>query len=107
MKRLILIRHAKSSWDDDELADIDRPLSERGLRTLPIVGRWLSKHVEPVEAVVSSPAIRAVSTARALTEAWPAEQPVAVDPSLYTFNETTLLHWLFSRKETSLALVGP
>lgn len=107
MKRLLLIRHAKSSWEDDELSDFDRPLSERGLRTLPLVGKWLAEHVTPVESIQTSPAIRAVSTARSLAEYWPPNlPPVGVDSALYTFNETTVFHWLIHRREESLALVG-
>ncbi|TIQ19396.1 MAG: histidine phosphatase family protein, partial [Mesorhizobium sp.] len=42
-KQLLLLRHAKSSWDDPDLIDFDRPLSGRGLRAAPLVGRELVK----------------------------------------------------------------
>src|SRR5438477_578170 len=43
MKRLLLMRHAKSSWADASLADFDRPLNERGLKAAPLVGRFMRR----------------------------------------------------------------
>ncbi|WP_111430491.1 histidine phosphatase family protein [Rhodobacteraceae bacterium DSL-40] len=55
MKRLILMRHAKSSWSDPEQKDIDRPLNKRGLRDAPAMGKWLAgKGYMPDQALVSS-----------------------------------------------------
>lgn len=63
MKRIYLVRHAKSSWDNSDLRDIERPLNERGLKDAPFMGKLLrSKGVQP-DLMVSSPAIRALSTA--------------------------------------------
>ena len=45
MKRLYVMRHAKSSWDDASLADYDRPLNERGLRRPPMMGRLIERGV--------------------------------------------------------------
>ncbi len=64
MKTLYLVRHAKSSWKDASLADIDRPLNKRGLRDAPFMGTLLKgRGVEP-DRLVSSPANRALSTAK-------------------------------------------
>ena len=41
--RLILTRHAKSGWDDPDLEDFDRPLTERGRRSAAAIGRWLGR----------------------------------------------------------------
>src|SRR5689334_6927644 len=55
MKRLYLLRHAKSSWEDESLADHDRPLSARGRRAAYAVGRYLREHgIEPELVLCSS-----------------------------------------------------
>ncbi|MFC3614596.1 SixA phosphatase family protein [Lutimaribacter marinistellae] len=43
-RTLILTRHAKSSWDNPDLADFDRPLNKRGRKSAPLVGAWLTEH---------------------------------------------------------------
>ena len=63
MKTLYLVRHAKSSWENTNMRDIERPLNERGLHDAPIMAKLLrSKGVQP-DLLVSSPAIRAMTTA--------------------------------------------
>ena len=63
MKTFYLIRHAKSSWEDMSLSDFDRPLNGRGLRDAPMMAKMLAdKGVKP-DAIVSSPANRAFTTA--------------------------------------------
>ncbi len=63
MKTFYLVRHAKSSWDNGDLKDIERPLNERGLKDAPFMAKMMkSKGVEP-DLIVSSPAIRALTTA--------------------------------------------
>lgn len=63
MKTLLLIRHAKSDWNDPSLPDFDRPLNERGKRDAPAMGqRLLDKEVK-IDAFISSPAKRARKTA--------------------------------------------
>ncbi len=66
MKRLVLCRHAKSSWKDPSLADLDRPLNRRGKRDAPLMGERLAARGIMPDAVVSSPARRARKTARHL-----------------------------------------
>ena len=63
MKTLFLIRHAKSSWDDPELPDKDRPLNDRGKRDAPKMGERLAKRDVKPDLILSSPAIRALRTA--------------------------------------------
>jgi len=64
MKQLLLIRHAKSSWDFIDTNDFDRPLNNRGLRDAPTMAkRLVEKKIAP-DALISSPAKRAISTAR-------------------------------------------
>ena len=69
MKALYIIRHAKSSWDDDRLSDFDRPLNERGKRDAPSMGKRLKERDVVPDMVLSSPAKRALSTAKKITNA--------------------------------------
>jgi len=74
MRRLILMRHAKSSWSDPGRRDLDRPLNKRGRRGAAAIGGWLRRHgYRPDLALVSS-ARRAQETwAGVVGEAGPAE----------------------------------
>jgi phosphohistidine phosphatase len=69
MKTLILVRHAKSSWKDASLADRDRPLNKRGKRDAPEMGRRLAARGGAPDLMVSSPATRALATARIIADA--------------------------------------
>lgn len=62
MKRLYLLRHAKSSWDDPGLADHDRPLSGRGRRAADAIGRHLRAHAIEPELVLCSSSMRTRET---------------------------------------------
>src|SRR5688572_28551819 len=62
LKRLILIRHAKSSWDSPALSDFDRPLNKRGEQDAPRMGRQLKEKEFAIDLFISSPAKRALTT---------------------------------------------
>jgi phosphohistidine phosphatase len=64
MKTLLLVRHAKSSWDDPSLSDFDRPLNDRGKRDAPVMIHRLLDNKVKIDAFFSSPAKRASRTAR-------------------------------------------
>ena len=64
MKNLLLIRHAKSSWNDPSLNDLDRTLNKRGKRDAPAMGRWLMEKNLVPDLILSSPAKRALKTAK-------------------------------------------
>jgi len=68
MKQLLLIRHAKSSWDDPALSDFDRPLNERGKRDAPTMAKRLADKKVKIDAFVSSPAKRAKQTTKHFTK---------------------------------------
>ena len=61
-KRLLLLRHAKSSWDDPALADHDRPLAPRGRRAAKLIGEHLRENQIVVSLVLCSSARRARDT---------------------------------------------
>ena len=63
MKRIYLVRHAKSSWAQMDLNDFDRPLNERGQKDAPVMAERLYKKKIEIDALISSPAVRAKNTA--------------------------------------------
>jgi phosphohistidine phosphatase len=67
-KELLLVRHAKSSWDDPYLDDHDRPLNERGLRNAPEMGKRLQEWSIRPDVWISSTALRAITTAESMAE---------------------------------------
>ena len=67
-KELLLVRHAKSSWDDPYLDDHDRPLNERGLRNAPEMGKRLQGSGIRPDVWISSTALRAITTAEIISE---------------------------------------
>ena len=69
MKNLYLTRHAKSSWGNPGLADIDRPLNGRGKKAAPLMGKLIVDKGEKPELLISSPANRAFSTAKVFASA--------------------------------------
>ena len=64
MKSLILVRHAKSDWNDATLSDRQRPLNERGERDAPLMGQRLIGHGIRPSLIIASPAVRAWTTAK-------------------------------------------
>lgn len=92
MKRLVLIRHAKSSWKHPELADFDRPLNQRGRQDAPMMGERLLKRALHPDVIVSSPALRARQTAEAIAArlALPVQQ-LLFRPEIYEAESNTLL----------------
>ncbi|HEX2608301.1 MAG TPA: histidine phosphatase family protein [Flavisolibacter sp.] len=68
MKTLILVRHAKSSWNDPGVSDIDRPLNDRGKKDAPEMAERLKAKGISIDLLVSSPAKRARKTAKLFAE---------------------------------------
>lgn len=64
MKKLFVIRHAKSSWEELGQSDFERPLNDRGLRDAPKMAKRLSDKDFHLDVLVSSPAVRAYETAK-------------------------------------------
>ena len=84
MKNLLIIRHAKSSWDNITQRDFDRPLNDRGNRDAPIMAKRILKRGADIDAFVSSPANRAFTTATYFAEAYNVKKKnIIVIDSLY------------------------
>ena len=83
MKQLLLLRHAKSSWDDPALADFDRPLAPRGLKAAPRVGRELTRRDWLPDLSLVSPALRTRETWRLVSAELPARVPAEFAEALF------------------------
>lgn len=83
MKKLLLVRHAKSSWEDFSQSDHNRPLDKRGLEEAPMMGqRLLKKQIIP-ELIVSSTAYRAEATAKLLAKELNLLDKITTDSNIY------------------------
>jgi phosphohistidine phosphatase len=80
LKRLTLLRHAKSSWDNPGLGDFERPLNKRGQRDAPLMGRYLADQGILFDLLMVSPATRARMTAEVIAE------QLEIDRERLTFN---------------------
>src|SRR4029434_4144362 len=93
MKTLFLIRHAKSSWDDSALPDKDRPLDDRGNRDAPRMGKRLAERDVKPDLILSSPAMRALTTAEIIAKKLDYKRKnIVVDDRLYAGEADDLLN---------------
>jgi len=93
MKTLIIVRHAKSSWDDAHLPDIARPLNERGERDAPRMANRLKEKNFGAHTVISSPAVRALTTCHVFVDilGFPKER-VQTSKELYHAGDEMILN---------------
>ena len=92
MKTLYLLRHAKSSWDFEELSDQDRPLNNRGRKDAPMMGRELMSREVTLDLIVSSPAVRALTTATLVAKELEYDpEKIAVEEDIYKADKHELL----------------
>ena len=91
MKRLYLVRHAKSDWRAPSASDHDRPLAKRGTRAAKLMGRFLTAAGQEPDAVVTSSAMRARSTVELMAAAGDWSCPVRVTRALYLSHPDSVL----------------
>lgn len=92
MKTLFLIRHAKSSRDDSTLPDRERPLEARGEREVATMSRRLSQRHEKPDLIISSPAVRALATAKVIAEGLDYKlKGIVIDERLYAATAHALI----------------
>lgn len=91
MKTLFILRHAKSSWNDDALTDLERPLNERGLGTAPFVGTLMKERSMMPDRIISSPAVRARQTAELVCQASGSDAAISYDERIYEAGVGTLV----------------
>lgn len=91
-KRLLLIRHAKSSWKDSNLADFERPLNSRGKRDAPFMGELLNKRNIYPDLIITSYAERAKRTAQIIAgKLGYSDEKLIIDERLYEANYKDIL----------------
>ena len=91
MKRLYLLRHAKSGWDGPEQDDFDRPLSRRGRRSAPLMGRYMRNLGYAPSIALCSPARRTQETWDLVRDALESGTTEEMRPELYHPAPRTLL----------------
>jgi phosphohistidine phosphatase len=92
MKTLVLVRHAKSAWGDPSLSDHDRPLNDRGRRDAPEMARRLRERGVVPDAIRSSTALRARTTAEAMADEFGlSAEALVLDERLYGSGPDTIL----------------
>lgn len=92
MKKLYLIRHAKSSWEHPEQPDMLRPLNEQGQIDGHELSQWLNEQDPKIDLILSSPAVRAHETAKifAKTLEYP-ENKIQINELIYDANVDDLI----------------
>lgn len=88
---LILMRHAKSDWGDESLADHDRPLGRRGRRDAPRMADWLVEIDRVPDLILSSSSQRTRETVALMMEQWSVEPTVSFNRSLYLSSPEAIL----------------
>ena len=100
MKTLVIVRHAKSSWENAGFSDHQRPLSKRGLKDAPIMGARLAEWGPPVDRVISSSAVRALTTAELITHEmglpW---DEIQIEDALYHASEEDMIDLINEQDE--------
>ena len=97
--KLLLLRHAKSSWSLDGLADSDRPLNGRGQEASRAMGNYIANHDLLPDVIISSPAVRARETVAGLDKQWSGSVPVFFEPAIYGAAACELLYCIQAQAE--------
>ncbi|MEM8992561.1 MAG: histidine phosphatase family protein [Pseudomonadota bacterium] len=90
MKKLILLRHAKSSWSDPALEDHDRPLNDRGKAAAPVIARWLAEKAHLPDTVLCSSSKRTRQTVKRMRNEIPTLPEPLIDEQLYHASPKTM-----------------
>ncbi len=109
MKKLYIIRHAKSSWSDPKAHDFDRKLNKRGKRDAPFMGSRLARYSVFPDAIYSSPAKRAKRTAQTIAKKIDfSRKRIIFDEQLYHTSSIQLLSYVQKIPDTvdTVFLVG-
>ena len=104
--KLILIRHAKSAWDDPLADDHARVLNDRGRASASAVGRWLAENGHTPDEVLSSDSARTRETVALIGPELPAAPKVSFLPQLYHAAPEVLMDTLMGGRGASVALVA-
>ena len=108
MKTLFVLRHAKSSWDNPDWSDFERPLNSRGLDAARFIGGLIYERRLAPQIIISSPAKRAKQTAVLVKEIAEISKPVVFDERIYEASPLTLFNLIreFDEKYKSVLIIG-
>jgi phosphohistidine phosphatase len=106
MKKLLLVRHAKSSWNDMSQQDFDRPLNDRGHRDAPRMAARLLKDEVSIDTFLSSPAVRALTTAQYFAKAYDVKKKNILEEAALYHPEPEVFFDIISRLDDSSKCVA-
>lgn len=108
MKNLLIMRHAKSSWEFTNLSDHDRSLNDRGKRDAPRMGKVLLKERLIPQLIISSSAARARSTAEKVAKMSRYNGEISIDSSLYRAGSSAYMNALrrLTNQTDTVLIVG-
>ena len=106
MKRLILTRHAKSSWDDPLTPDHDRPLNDRGKAAAADLGQWLASRGHVPGEVLCSDALRTRKTFSGIAPALPGTPVLELKPALYHAGPDVMMAVLRHASADTVMMIG-
>lgn len=102
LKKILVMRHAKSSWNHGSLKDFDRPLNERGMKDAPRMGKYLKEQGIIPDQLIGSPAVRAKQTLLKLSDELGFDhEKIIWDEDLYFRSSLSYIHALNRMKEQS------
>ena len=102
---LILMRHAKSAWDDPLADDFDRTLNDRGRKSCKLIANWLVQHGHLPDKVIVSSARRTVETWERMAPTMPETATMESSPALYLAGPEIILNVLKSRKAPTQMII--
>lgn len=104
--RLILTRHAKSSWDNANQPDHERPLNARGRKAATALGEWLETRGYVPKLILCSTATRTIETCQLMTQAMAEAPPVEYVKELYHAGAEQMLEVLAGFEATDILMIG-
>ena len=105
MKTLLVLRHAKSSWEEPGIDDHDRPLNQRGRRDAPRMGNFIRKQRLSPDILISSDAVRARQTAEAVADAARYDGEIVLTRRLYLAGPAEIVAVLRTVPDTNAGTV--
>jgi len=104
--KLILIRHAKSGWDDPTIDDHKRVLTERGEKSTRAIGQWLMEQGHVPDRILCSDATRTQQTAGGLMAILSPAPLMSLHPKLYHASPDTIADLIAAHPAQTLAVIG-
>jgi phosphohistidine phosphatase len=108
MKKILIMRHAKSSWKDAEILDHERPLKKRGLKDAAYIGKVLKNKELIPDKIISSDAVRAADTAAIVADKCGFKKEIDYTEKLYMAESSAILDLIHGQPESikTLMVIG-